>query len=451
MFPEEITNVSDYGLLFALIMIIALLSVPRRHALIPVFMTACYLTLGQVINVAGLNFTLMRVIIMFGWIRVVVRGEYRQLKLTSIDLWMALWVSTSFVVYNILWQTQQALINQLGFVYNAIGIYFLFRCLIGNSHDVIAAVKAITYVIVPLAICMLLESVTGRNLFAGLGGVEEFSEVRDGMIRAQGAFAHPILAGTFGATLIPLFFSLYVHNKQQRWLAMLGGVAATIITITSASSGPLLTYLSGLAGLAAWCLRRHMRLLRWGLFVGVLALHLVMNAPVWFLFARLSQITGGTGWHRSELIDQAIRHLDEWWLVGTKYTAHWMPYALVNNPDMSDITNHYLKVGVNGGLLSMVMFIGLVIAGFVTVGRELQAAEDRPRAAALAIWGLGAALFAHAMAFLSVSYFDQIMLFWLLLMAMIAVGGRFPAVSSIARRQPLTSDIRRGTCRTSIQ
>jgi len=47
------------------------------------------------------------------------------------------------------------------------------------------------------------------------------------------------------------------------------------------------------------------------------------ESPIWFLIGRLSAIIGGTGWARSELIDQAIKHFSEWWLLGTTYTAHW--------------------------------------------------------------------------------------------------------------------------------
>ncbi len=71
-----------------------------------------------------------------------------------------------------------------------------------------------------------------------------------------------------------------------------------------------------------------MRAIRWGIVVILLALHAVMKAPVWFLISRLSELTGGSGWYRSALIDAFIRHFDEWWLIGTGYTAHWMPTGL---------------------------------------------------------------------------------------------------------------------------
>lgn len=39
------------------------------------------------------------------------------------------------------------------------------------------------------------------------------------------------------------------------------------------------------------------------------------------------------------------------------------------------------------------------------------------------IWSLGVSLFIHAVSFLSVSYFDQMIVFWYLLLAMISAVG----------------------------
>lgn len=421
---DNLTNVNLTALVFTVIMGIFLLFLPRRLAIIPVVVTACYITMGQVVNIASLNFTLIRLIILVGWIRLLVRGELAAFRVNRIDCGIILWSVTSAMIYTIFSQSSVAFINQLGFLYNTLGIYFLFRCLIRDMNEVVLVVKALTIIIVPLALAMLLETLTQRNLFAVLGGVAEYSEIREGKLRAQGAFSHPILAGTFGATLIPLFVGLWQANRRFSFCTTIGIVAASLITVTSSSSGPLLTYLCGLTALAAWVLRHQMRVVRWCIVAGFALLHLVMNAPVWFLIARLSKVTGGTGWHRAELIDQSIRHLHEWWLGGTRYTAHWMPYALDINPDMADITNQYLRVGVDGGLLSLLLFVVLLVGCFSCTGKALAVAERnrRPLSEQMFLWSMGSALFAHAVTFFSVSYFDQIILFWLLLLAMIATA-----------------------------
>ena len=71
---------------------------------------------------------------------------------------------------------------------------------------------------------------------------------------------------------------------------------------------------------------------------------------------------GGTGWHRSFIIDAALKHIDEWWLVGTYRTVHWGGYPPPPaDPENIDITNQYIVEGVKGGLVRLGLFI-LVIS-----------------------------------------------------------------------------------------
>jgi len=147
---------------------------------------------------------------------------------------------------------------------------------------------------------------------------------------------------------------------------------------------------------------------------------LIMKAPVWFLIARVGEITGGTAWHRAALIDAAISHISEWWFVGTSYTAHWMPYALAIDPTMADITNQYIAEGVNGGVVTMLIFIFIIVQSYKTIGKTIRLSNEISKKDRIIIWSLGCALFGHVVSFFSVSYFDQMVVFWYVLLAMIA-------------------------------
>jgi hypothetical protein len=425
MSTNDITNINNIGLFFIVIMGILTIILPRRFAFMPLIISTCYMTLGQQLLVETLNFTIMRIMILFGWIRLFVRREYFSIKLNTIDKLIIWWVVVSVVIYTLSWQTSEAIINQLGFVYNTIGLYFLFRFFIRDLDDINRAIKVIAVIVVPLAILMLIESTTGRNLFSVFGGVREFSTFREGKFRCQGPFAHPILAGTFGATCVPLFLALWFRGRSGKLLGIIGSAAATIITIISTSSGPVMSYLAGIVGLMMWPFRKRMRVIRWGILSAVIALHIIMKAPVWALIGRLSNITGGTGWHRVELINAAIDHFDEWWLLGTKYTAHWLPDFLPIDPNSADITNEFIKEGVNGGVLKMTLFIIITALCFRAVGRAVQVMEGYPFSKRILVWSLGATLFAHVTAFISVSYFDQMIVLWYLLLAMISAISNF--------------------------
>jgi hypothetical protein len=249
------------------------------------------------------------------------------------------------------------------------------------------------------------------------GGVPEIPQIREGRIRSQGPFAHPILAGTVGAVCLPLALVLWSRYRREAWI---GVVTCLVIVFFSASSGPILSVLAVVVALGMWRFRLYMRQVRWLLVATYVALDLAMKAPAYYMLARINIASGSTGYHRAALIEAALKHLDEWWLGGTDYTRHWMPTGVSWSPAHTDITNHYIQLGVLGGLPLMLMFIWILATGFSFVGQRVkQTGEQAPDEAAM-VWCLGAALFAHVATMISVSYFDQSFLFVYLTLALIA-------------------------------
>lgn len=429
---DNTTFINGLGLAFGLLMSLLMLLLPRRLALLPVIAMVCCVTMGQRVMVLGLNFTLIRILLLFGMLRVLARGEWRGAPGAGpwhpIDRMMMWWVLASIVTYTLLWQTGEAFVNRLGLAYDALGLYFLFRALVRGTDDMLMAVRQFAWLVVPVALCMLLEKSTGRNPFAALGGVPPETLVREGVLRCQGPFAHPILAGAFGSALLPLFVGLW-QQRQHRFLALLGLASAAVITSTAGSSGPMMAGAVGLIGLALWPMRRHMQAVRRTLGLGVLGLHLAMQAPVWFLLARVGVFGGSTGYHRAILIDHAVHHFPDWWLVGTYSTAHWGFH-------MFDVTNQYVLVGVQGGLVTLLLFVALISRGFGAVGRAVHGWGDAHPAQQRLAWALGASLAVHATNYISVPYFDQNIVNWYLLLAMIAALGCGAAGAATPRPQP---------------
>lgn len=401
------------GLAFTLFMGLLLIILPRRYALAPILALTCFMTMGQRILVAGLDFPMIRILILFGWFRLIVRGEIRSIRWNTVDKLMLWWVLAAIVTHTLLWGTSDAFINRLGFAYNVVGLYFLFRCLVQNLEEAKQAFRILSVLFVPLAAAMLVEKATGRNPFAIFGGVLEVTRIRDGLLRVQGPFGHPILAGVFGAAALPLFVGLWWQRGWDRFFGAIGILSATVITLTSGSSTAVMAYLAGVGGLAMWPLRHYMRAFRWGLVFLILLLHLVMKAPVWFLIGRVSVVSGSTGYHRAYLVDRAIAHLGEWWFLGTKSTAHW-------GHVLHDLTNQYIRVGVDGGLVTLLLFIAIIALGFSSVGRALRAVGYKRGPSQFLLWSLGATLFAHVVSFVGISYWDQNIVNWYLLLAMIA-------------------------------
>jgi hypothetical protein len=101
------------------------------------------------------------------------------------------------------------------------------------------------------------------------------------------------------------------------------------------------------------------------------------------------------------------------WLLGTKETFSWGVWG-------GDITNQFILQGVRGGLVTMILFICIVVISFSAIGRAVRAMRGKSRRTELLLWTLGAAIFAHVISFMSVSYFDQNIVSWYLLLAIIA-------------------------------
>ncbi len=130
-----------------------------------------------------------------------------------------------------------------------------------DLEDVRSRLMFLCVALLPLGALMLVEKVTGHNPFGGLGGVVAYALLRDGHVRAAGPFAHPILAGTVGATVIAMGLALWHFSRRN---ALAGLLAGGGIVGAATSSGPILTVLFIGVGLAAWRFRNQIRAVRWG-------------------------------------------------------------------------------------------------------------------------------------------------------------------------------------------
>jgi hypothetical protein len=406
-------------LIVVLIAGILICVLPRNKAVVPFLLAAILIPMDQVLVIGSLHFFMLRVLVLFGIIRIL-KDKWSSKQplfsrgLNKIDV--AVILLTVFIAVNavLLFQESGAVINQLGNLYTVLGVYFLLRFLIRNEEDIWRTIQTLACVAAAVAVVMTYEQATGHNPYAMLGGarVADYASlaVRDDRFRAQGPFGHSILAGTFGAVLLPLFVALWWKGKN-RMIAVMGIISATVITAACNSSTPVLGYAAGVLALCLWPLRQWMRAIRWGIVLTLVALHLVMKAPVWNLINRIDIAGGSSSWHRFMLVDQCIRHFGDWWLVGVKDTSVW-------GWDMWDTANQYVSVCENSGLLPFILFLAVLVYGFKYLGRARRAAGTG-RKRALFIWALGAALFANAVAFFGISYFDQNMVAWYGLLAMI--------------------------------
>lgn len=407
--------------------VLLILTLPRKRIaaafLLPIFLGSY----GQQIYIGGVHLFVLRILIVVGLIRVfTARREPDQSRFVggwnSVDTAFLLWVicraGASTIQYH---GALGEIIYQVGFIWEALGGYVLMRFLIRNEEDIVYVMKIFAAIVVVLGITMLNEKLRGQNVFGFLRFLPMMSDTREGSIRAQGASAHPILAGVLGVTLIPLFWWLWQSGKAKL-AGILGSAGSTAMMVTCASSTPLLAYLAAFLGLCFWPMRKNMRSFRWGLVIALVALHLVMQAPVWFLIAHVDLVAGNSGYHRAMLIDQCIRHFGDWWLVGTD-TSNW-------GWDMWDLSNQFVAEADTGGLLTFTFFILVISRSFSRIGRARRIVEGDSKQERF-MWFLGVALFAHCVGFFGISYFDHTRIAWCAFLAM-AIAATAPVLAQEA-------------------
>ena len=392
---------------------LVLLFAPRRYALGALILVAVFVPMSNRVIVSSIDLMTHRLLVLVGLVRLCFRQEARGLSLHTIDKVLIALTLWSIFAYSTLWGTLSGFIYQVGRSFDMIGLYFLFRVFLRSPEDWVAAAKALGVGCVIFAGFMLVESATGKNLLAALGAMSEEVGGRRGRLRCQASFGHAISAGVFGASLVPLWLAAWNQEQLRKW-AVLGLVTSTFMTVTSASSSSLLTYVAGLAAFFFWPARHHLRLIRWGVLFLLSGLHLVMQAPVWALLQRINVVGGSTGNYRYRLFDRFVHSFDQWWLLGLKSPEEAF--------GMWDLCNQFVLEGVRGGLLRLALFVALLALCFREVGRVMANLEDRRQA--IWIWALGAMLFAHTAAFWGYDYWDQIRVLLYLLFAVIASASK---------------------------
>jgi hypothetical protein len=88
---------------------------------------------------------------------------------------------------------------------------------------------------------------------------------------------------------------------------------------------------------------------------------------------------------------------------------------------MWDTANAYAGTAETGGLLTLLLYLTIITRAFRSVGRA-RAFFEAEREKQLYFWSIGAALFAHCVAFFGIGYYDQTIVAWYALLAIIVAA-----------------------------
>jgi len=393
------TNLHPLGVVVVFILALFAFSLNRRRAIVPLLIAACSISMAQRLVVFGADFTMLRILIAVYVARVIFRRETGSIGWNRLDSAMVGWSVCGTMVMSLAVGTFGALVNRVGWSFDMLGIYFIARWLIRDWRDVDFLARALAILSVPIALLFAIEWATSFNMFSIFGGVPAHTWVREGRLRCQGAFAHPILAGTFFAASLPLIWTL---RKSRPRLMRVGTIAALFIVAACSSSTPILSVAVAMVGALLFPWRRYRTYMWTGLFALLTTLHIVMEAPVWHLMSRFDFTGGSTGYHRFQVLDSFIEFFPRWWLGGDQNPESWGVWQ------MRDATNQYVVEGLDGGLLTLIAFVLVLVLAFGNIGRCLKMASVVRRGDREWIcWSVGVAMFVHTVTFFGVSYFGQ--------------------------------------------
>jgi hypothetical protein len=404
------TNLHPVVLVALLVAIVLLLVRPRKYLIVPLLLCIFLVPRAQQVLIVGAHFYVRLILILAGSIRLIT-GKFKIAGgLNGIDKVFICWVLYRvFAVTLTNWPNST--MEQIFFLLQSLCGYFLLRYLIQDEEDLLRTAKTLAITAAILGASMLYEHIFSINLFGTyLGGAPITPEIREGTARAQATFGHSILAGSFGATLVPLF--VWLWKRKSRMVAIIGIIGSTLMVFSTNSSTPLMAYIAGVLGILAWPMRRGMRFVRWGIVVTIAALAFVMNAPVWFVIAHINVIGSSGGYDRAFLIDTCMRHIWDWWLIGTNQNGNW-------GYDMWDLSDQFVAEAEMGGLFTLICFITIIAGCFSRLGKTRKPVEPKEQ---WLLWCLGSVMLANIFAFFGVAYWDQTQIWWFAFLAMISAA-----------------------------
>ena len=389
------TLLTPVGALAMLIIVALIFGLPRNKVIVPFLLGSFTIPIQQVVVLGGLHFTVLRILIIAALIRRAMTGSRKfPGGLNGVDRMVILWALSLETVLSLQWMEMQVFIHNLADLLDILGGYLVVRFFIPDGVTVRRTIKTLAVVCIIQGACMLNEQIAHVNVFGYVGGLGPWLTIRDGKIRSEGVLGC-ISAGAFGGALLPLFMWLWTE-RRSRILAYAGIAGATAMVFTSNSSTSLLALAATALGILFWPLRKRMRMVRWALTLTLVALHLVMKAPVWALITRVDLTGSSSGYHRFYLVDNCIRHFSDWWLLGYKHYDQW-------GYDMFDLCNQFVVQALTGGLLALVAYVAIFTKSFGAIGTARKKIQG-DRRYEWYLWCLGSTLFSIVVAHFGINY-----------------------------------------------
>ena len=393
----------------------------------PIFI-ACFISPAQRFAFLTIDLDFLRAITILAVLRILVLGELGQTRIRAIDYCVfAMSLATVLAVSARTGGAQT--ITEIGRGVDSVGIYLIGRAAVRNWQDLKCCLLGAAIAAVPVMIFFTIEQFTQWNFFSLLGGVPEQTSMREGQLRAQGAFTHPIIAGFFWTTFAAMFIGVILSKGRTiatTFTGWVGTISAVVIALMTNSSTPI----AGLIVVAGCWLcfpyRMYLRTIRWTVFCCLMFIHIIHTKGVHaFVFVNFSFVAGSTGRHRYLLIDGALTNIFDWALYGSRRRY---------NRSFHDITCDYVYTAMGGGIVPLILEIAIITLALYACGRALRAVRNREEL--FLAYGLGASVLTVAIMALAVSVYGQAEVPFYMTLGIAASLGNLGLLS---KRRPVSS------------
>jgi len=234
------------------------------------------------------------------------------------------------------------------------------------------------YILQPLALA----------IFGGIGASLE--NVRLGLLRAPGPFPHPILAGLFLASFLPIYILSGIRGAPR----VLGCIAA-LCSFFTVSSAAFLALGVGISLVIYNALVERIKRLTWRLFfivstIGLLVLQFATESGVVNLLIRFSALNAWSGYYRILIWRYGSESVANNPIFGIGYAEYERPFWMTTSVD-----NFWLLLGIQYGLLPPLAILLATVLAVVGLARKSRRATDVDRhllrgiAISLAVFALG--------------------------------------------------------------
>ena len=316
--------------------------------------------------------------------------------------------------------------------------YFFARMAFRDLRDLRMFLVLILPGVLLIGILVALESVTFTHIIqdtaSKLTGKSFYyrSDPRMGLMRAQGPFAHPISAGVFLGSFLPLYWLAGFRG----WMKVAGTVAAlgSFFTVSSAAS---LSLAASIALLVYNWLTAKIANLTWRMFIifaslFVFVAELGTGAGAFGLLMRFASFNAVSGYARVHIWNFGSKSVAKYPWFGIGYGEWERPVWLSDSVD-----NYWLLTAMRFGLLPSVC-IGL--ATFLAVVLLMKKSTSSTGSDQQAERGVVMALAIFALGLVSVSVWLSVQVWYFVLLGItvsLAVGQRQPRVYPVRRGPPI--------------